>query len=148
MGDGRIKVAKDKAELVEFLKTGSGLFQTYADVLVFAASLGIHSQSRKPILEIAKIDPIRLSVFGEEGYKIINLIAVVDSNNPKILAKNAEEERIKIFEEYANSGLEILANRLKQFANEVSSVLSLLSEFIEEETKEIDEFDLSRFINS
>ncbi|NJM23955.1 MAG: DNA phosphorothioation-associated protein 4, partial [Richelia sp. SM1_7_0] len=40
---GKIRVAKDKAELVKALTSGSDLtgpFGTFADVVVFAASLG------------------------------------------------------------------------------------------------------------
>jgi dnd system-associated protein 4 len=45
MADARVKIAKDKAELVKALKDGSdmnGPFQTYADVIAFAAILGFH----------------------------------------------------------------------------------------------------------
>lgn len=40
---GRIRVAKDKAELVKDLTSsdgGTGPFNTFADVIVFAAALG------------------------------------------------------------------------------------------------------------
>ena len=43
MADTRIRIAKDKAELVKALKDGSDLngpLQTYADVVAFAAMLG------------------------------------------------------------------------------------------------------------
>jgi len=155
MGDVRIKIAKDKAELVKALRAGddtTGPFQSYADVLVFAASLGMQNQSRKPISEFSKeIDPIRQDIFYGKGYdQVINLIAVADANDPKVVATDdeAEEQRIRVFEEYANSGLEILANKLQNFTNEVDCVLSLLSESIEGHKKETDEFDLSRFIGS
>ncbi|MEY3402832.1 MAG: hypothetical protein RLZZ86_2448, partial [Cyanobacteriota bacterium] len=41
---GRIRVAKDKADLVKSLTSadgGTGPFQTFADVIVFAAALGV-----------------------------------------------------------------------------------------------------------
>jgi dnd system-associated protein 4 len=44
MADTRIRIAKDKAELVKALKDGSDLngpFQTYTDVVVFAAMLEV-----------------------------------------------------------------------------------------------------------
>ena len=154
MGDARIKVAKDKADLVKALRVGedtTGPFQSYADVLVFAASLGMQRQSRKPITEYSKdIDPIRQDIFYGKGYdQVINLIAVAVANNPKLVATSdeAEEQRIRIFEEYANGGLEILFNKLHGFTNYTECFLLILNEAIEEDEQKIDEFDLSDLIN-
>jgi dnd system-associated protein 4 len=153
MGDGRIKVAKDKAELVKALRAGddtTGPFQSYADVLVFAASLGIQRQIRKPITEYSKeIDPIRQDIFSGKGYEqIINLISVVDSSEPKIVANNdrTEEQRIKIFEEYANSGLEILTRHLFGTINYYEAILLILHELIKVDNHDLEEFDLSSFL--
>jgi len=49
MADTRVKVAKDKAELVKSLRADSAddttkPFQTYAEVLVFAAALGANNE--------------------------------------------------------------------------------------------------------
>ena len=46
---GRIRVAKDKAELVKALTSvegATGPFPTYADVIVFAAALGAKHKKR------------------------------------------------------------------------------------------------------
>lgn len=63
MAENRIKIAKDKASLVKELKgsdTTSGLFQTYVDVMVFAAALGAKRNKRIPLVEFARdLDPIR-----------------------------------------------------------------------------------------
>jgi dnd system-associated protein 4 len=43
MATNRVRVAKDKADLVKALVSSdsmTGAFQTYADVIVFAAALG------------------------------------------------------------------------------------------------------------
>jgi len=155
MADIRIKVAKDKAELLKALQAKEdtpGTFQSYVDALVFAAALGMKCGRREPIAEYSReIDPIRQDIFQNRGYdQVINLLAVVSSNNPKILASTdeAEAERVKIFEEYANAGLEILEGVLKGSVNHTESLLMFLS--AERETKDVqedEEFDLSRFIN-
>ncbi len=154
MADIRIKVAKDKAELLKALQAKEdtpGTFQSYADALVFAAALGMKRGQREPIAKYSDIDPIRQDIFQNKGYdQVINLLAVVSSNNPKILASTdeAEAERVKIFEEYANAGLEILEGVLKGSVNHTESLLMFLT--AERETKDVqedEEFDLSRFIN-
>jgi dnd system-associated protein 4 len=120
MADARVKIAKDKAELVKALKDGSdmnGPFQTYADVIAFAAALGANKRKRVPLQEISKeLDPIRLSVFDLKGFgTLFNLLAVYYTKDPKTLANSdeLEEERICIFEEYANAGLEIIEEMTK-----------------------------------
>jgi len=154
MGDTRIKVASDKAELVQSLRANddnTSPFQSYADVLVFAAALGMSSSARHPIQEYSKkIDPIRQDVFQGKGYEqVINLISIADTNDPKLVTKSEEAERlrIKIFEEYANAGLEILEHRLKGFSSYTECVLLILNELHQDKqgTKE-DEFDLSSFL--
>ena len=53
---GRIRVAKDKAELVKSLTSAdgeTGPFQTFADVIVFAAALGVKHKKRIPLGEIS-----------------------------------------------------------------------------------------------
>ena len=151
----RIKVAKDKAELVQKLldtKGATGVFQTYADVIAFAASLGAKYKQRIPFQEISKSEPapIHLEVFISRGYdSLIKLIAVVETKDIKILSTqdiDAEEQRILIFEEYANGGLEKLRDDLRGAVDYTERLLLILSteRFKREQTEE--EFDLSRFL--
>jgi dnd system-associated protein 4 len=153
MGDARIKVAKDKAELVKALRAGddtTGPFQSYADVLVFAASLGMQRQSRKPLTEYSKeIDPIRQDIFIGKGYnQVINLISVADTNDPKSVSSSdeAEELRVRIFEEYANSGLDFLLTRLQGHTNYTECILLILDDHVNKQKVNDEEFDLSNFI--
>ncbi|MDX2244936.1 MAG: DNA phosphorothioation-associated protein 4 [Leptolyngbyaceae cyanobacterium bins.302] len=152
MADTRIKVAKDKAQLVKALRASeetTGPFQTYVDVLVFAAAVGVKQGRREPIKEYSKeIDPIRQDIFYGKGYdQVINLLAIATSSDPKTLAANekSEEERIKIFEEYANAGLEILEGVLKgsiEYSEQI--LLFLASEKTTPPSEE--EFDLTNFL--
>jgi dnd system-associated protein 4 len=114
---GRIRVAKDKAELVKALISADGAtgpFQTFADAIVFAAALGAKHNKRVPLGEISKREPspIRLEYFASMGHDIlIKLLAINETKDIKILSLNEEEyekQRNQIFEEYANGGLEIL----------------------------------------
>ncbi len=157
MADTRIKVAKDKAEFLKTLRATEDTprpFQSYADALVFAAALGMKRGVRKPIAEYSKsIDPIRQDIFYSKGYdQVINLLAITSSNNPKILAstEQAEEDRIRIFEEYANAGLEVLARALKGVVNDyyTEALLTFLNEECKtEEPQQPEDFDLTRFIS-
>ncbi|MBC6417912.1 MAG: DNA phosphorothioation-associated protein 4 [Prochloron sp. SP5CPC1] len=155
MAASRIRVAKDKGDLVQSLvesKETTGPFQTYADVIAFAAALGAKYKKRVPLKEISKKEPapIGLEIFISRGYDLaIKLLAIAETKDTKIISTYdaaAEEERIKIFEEYANGGLEKLRQELKGAVDYSERILLILSQerFKEESSEE--EFDLSRFL--
>ena len=154
MGANRIRVAKDKADLVKALvDSGSttGPFQTYADVMVFAAALGAKRKKRSPLGAITKEpSPIALEVFVSRGYDLVfKLLAIRETKDPKIISlldETSEEKRSHIFEEYANGGLEILRDELRGAVDYTERILLILSsERFKEESSE-GGFDLSRFL--
>ena len=151
----RIRVAKDKAELVQKLldtKATTGSFQTYADIIAFAAGLGAKCQKQIEIEEVSRVEPapISLEVFVSRGYdRLIKLIAVVHTQDIKILSTEdaiAESQRVKIFEEYANGGLEQLSNELRGAVDYTERLVLILNtaRFTTETNEE--EFDLSKFL--
>ena len=151
----RIKVAKDKAELVQKLldqKGSTGMFSTYADVMAFAASLGMKHDRRSPFTEVSSSEPapISLEVFISRGYeRLIKLIAVVSTGDIKVLStedESAEATRVQIFEEYANGGLEHLRQELRGAVDYTDRLVLILN--AERFSKEVsdEEFDLSRFL--
>ena len=151
----RIKVAKDKAELVQKLldtKNTTGSFQTYADVVAFAASLGAKYRQRLPIQEVSNSEPapISLEVFISRGYdSLIRLIAVTETQDIKILANHdsqAEALRVLIFEEYANAGLARLQQELRGAVDYTERLLLILNAARYPEQISDEEFDLSRFL--
>jgi dnd system-associated protein 4 len=148
----RIRIDKDKADLVNALvKDNTAPFKTYADVLAFAAALGAKYKRRIPLENIAKEpEPISLEVFLSRGYDLaIKLLAITETKEPKILSHyeiTAEEERVLIFEEYANGGLEKLQNELKGTVDYTERILLVLSGERFREQSSTEEFDLSRFL--
>lgn len=153
---GRIRVAKDKADVVKSLTStdgGTGPFQTFADVIVFAAALGVKHKKRIPLGEISKREPapIRLEVFAVSGYDIlIKLIALTETQDIIILSPHEEEyekQRNGTFEEYANGGLEILQNELRGAVDYSERILLFLSYERANNPKEEKEFDLTKFLS-
>jgi dnd system-associated protein 4 len=153
MPDTRIRIAKDKAELVKALKDGSDLngpFQTYADVVAFAAMLGAYKGRRVPLDEICKSDPdpIPQEHFVSRRYEnVIQLLAISATQDPKILAEkeNHEEERVRIFEEYANAGLEFLQSQVLGVVDYTEQALLLLS-FEKASEYSNDNFDITSLL--
>ncbi|MEH2069408.1 MAG: DNA phosphorothioation-associated protein 4 [Nostoc sp.] len=153
MAANRIRVAKDKAELVKSLvasKDTTGPFQTYVEVMVFAAALGAKHKKRVPIEGIAKdISPLRQDYFSNSFALLINLLAITETKDIKILSEEdvADEQRIHIFEEYANSGLEIIQNELRGAVDYSERLLLILSSERFNNEYEEEEFNLSKFLS-
>ncbi|MEH2289418.1 DNA phosphorothioation-associated protein 4 [Nostoc sp.] len=156
MAANRIRVGKDKAELVKSLvasKDTTGPFQTYVEVMVFAAALGVKYKKRVPLGETSKREPspIPQENFASLGYDlIIKLLGINETQDINILSSREEQDedkRTQIFEEYANGGLEILQNELRGSVDYSERLLLVL--ISERGTKEQleEEFDLSKFLN-
>jgi dnd system-associated protein 4 len=156
MAPSRIRIAQDKADLVKALAASdskTGLFSTYADVVLFAASLGIKRRKRSPLQSISKREPgpIAQDYFINRGHDVvIDLIAIGEVKDKDILSNGkpeVEAQRIQIFEEYANGGLEILQEELKgaiDYADRI--LLMMVGERFHTEESGQKSFDLSRFL--
>ncbi|MEH2104889.1 DNA phosphorothioation-associated protein 4 [Nostoc sp.] len=153
---GRIRVAKDKAELVKDLTSsdgGTGPFNTFADVIVFAAALGAKHKRRVALGEISKREPspIPQEQFIVRGYNtVINLIAITEAQDIKVLSLeegNNNEKRNYIFEEYANGGLEILQSEIRGAVDYSERILLILSHERFQDNSEEEDFDLSKFLS-
>jgi dnd system-associated protein 4 len=161
MSENRIRVAKDKAELVKSLVASpenNSPFQTYADVILFAAVLGAKHEQRLPLGEISKKEPgpISSEIFIARGYDtVIKLIAIAATENINVISPDRsdfEEQRIHIFEEYANGGLEILHQELRGAVDYTERILLMLSVTANSSDRNIPtedrstEFDLRKFM--
>ncbi|MBE9125279.1 MULTISPECIES: DNA phosphorothioation-associated protein 4 [unclassified Coleofasciculus] len=155
MGASRIRVAKDKADLIKALVASgdtTGPFQTYADAIAFAAALGAKRKKRSPLGAIAKKEPapISIDIFVSRGYEVVmKLLALAETKDAKIISSfdgKWEEERILIFEEYANGGLEILRDELRGAVDYSERLVLVLNAERVQPVQLEEEFDLSRFL--
>ncbi len=155
MSSNRIRVAKDKAALVKALTVSegtTGLFQTYADVMVFAATLGAKRKKRLPLGEISRNEPspIAYEIFVSRGYDLVfKLLAIAKTKDTKIISsveQTSEEKRTQVFEEYANGGLEILRDELRGAVDYSEQILLVLTAERKVQEMQEEDFNLSRFL--
>lgn len=152
MLERRIAYSKDKAEVIRRLQSGedsSGPFALIADVLVFAAAVGIKRDRRSPLAE-PLAEPIRQGVFDRQGYDtMMHLIALYADPRATVLADSDEavNARAQAFEEYANGGLEVLQEEIRG----VQHVLETIVLMINAERSRADEgsgvFELAKLID-
>ncbi|TMR22632.1 DNA phosphorothioation-associated protein 4 [Nonomuraea turkmeniaca] len=145
----RIRRPADKEELIARLagEAPDALFASMRDLFVFAAALG-KAEGKKVPLPGTKGD-IRLELFQRDsGHELlIQVLSVLEHEDDlEILRDDRVAERVAIFEQYANGGLEIIqahlnANRL---AREDDAIQMLVNRHIEKHLAE-NGIDLTRF---
>ena len=130
----RIAIEKDLASFAMSLTPGgefdSAPFPTIADLLAFAAALGgAHCELMAVVNRAKQPDPIRREVFATRNYEtLIDLLAAYEKQDVRTLQSSDESvnERLEIFEGYANAGLRYLKEKLDPFADKLEGLELLL----------------------
>lgn len=113
VGMKRIHRAIDKESIIQILTSDSvGVFKEIWRLLLFAAVLGFSNQRREPLSSVETGKGIDQLSFGNNPVwpGLLYLLGLVDSDDTQVLksSEESEDERVQIFEEYANGGLAIL----------------------------------------
>jgi dnd system-associated protein 4 len=109
-------------------------FSTFRDTLLFAAAVGVRFKRRVPFAGAAG-DPIRYETLTAPTFSeaLVSMIATNEvTDDPEIMDNARLDERIRIFEEYANGGLEYIQEQVnvrRQTAALV--VIALVTEALE-----------------
>lgn len=120
---GDVRRPKQYEEMLRKLCQEDGkIFLTYKDALVFAACLGFEEE-RKVSFDKSS-EPVGMHIFkGDYDAAIFNCIGLAETNDPSIMGVSREEEKIRIFEEYACGGLEIIENKIYKAAGSWDQLL-------------------------
>jgi dnd system-associated protein 4 len=111
-GDVRVRRPQQYEALMQELREEAA-FATFRDILLFAAAVGAHFKRRIPFTSSG--ERIRYETLKEPAFSetLINMIAASEPpNDPEILDSTKAEERVGIFEEYANGGLEYIQEQV------------------------------------
>jgi dnd system-associated protein 4 len=138
VGMKRIHRATDKKRIIDTLTSdGTAVFREIWRLLLFSAALGFKNGKREPLTNVDSGDAIRQELFGNcpAWPGILYLIGLVETGGTDVLmaTEEAEDQRIKAFEEYANGGLAILDEHFKSGNSNLDALLN----FIQAQTAEI-----------
>jgi len=136
-GMKRIQRASDKEEIIKSLMSDQlGVFKEIWKLLLFASQVGIKNGKRELLKSVDSGKGIDQSTFGNcpSWPGILYLISLVESGATDCLcgSSDAEDDRISVFQEYANGGLSIL----KDFFSDRPLDLDGLLAFIESQRGE------------
>lgn len=129
IGEVRVRRPADHEVLIKRMQEEGG-FLYMRDVLLFAAGVGVNNNRRFSFQKSS--EPIRYDTLTEPSFSgtfVSMLSAYTLPEDPEILAPERLDERVKIFEEYANGGLEYIQEAINMRKEPLNIVLrSLLNE--------------------
>jgi len=113
VGMKRIQRASDKEEIIkELLSEKVGVFKEIWKLLLFAAQVGVKNNNRLPLKAADPGKGIDQTTFGNcpawPGVLYLMTLAETQKSESLSGSQDAEDERVSVFQEYANGGLAIL----------------------------------------
>lgn len=124
------------------------IFNTNKDLFLFAVAIGFKYKQKLPLRHRGTEIPFTVFQKDKKNFYFIDLIALGDTEDVHILDWDSEkivDEKIKIFEEYANAGLEVIDQKLfKESGDIFENLLQLI--YKELENNNIQNFDLDDLI--
>ncbi|MEU8965867.1 DNA phosphorothioation-associated protein 4 [Streptomyces sp. NPDC048491] len=129
--EDRLRRPTQHEDLISALSGKEGPFGTMVDVLMFAALLGRNKEKREPFEKAG--EPMRLSIMEGRQYGdvLMDMVAVAEvPDDPKVLSDERQPERVKIFEEYANGGLNYIQGEVN--ASGGQGYVSIISNLVME----------------
>ncbi len=108
--------------------TKQPIFPTFRDLLCFAATLGFETGTRLP-LDAKCDDFVEKRVFERDDLSVdlLYLIALAQTRDVDILRDDNEDKMVQIFEEYANGGLQVITEWLREHPEDPSGDKALLA---------------------
>jgi dnd system-associated protein 4 len=103
------------------------VFPTMRELLCFAAVVGFHDGKRTSIE--GKTHEIDARIFGNSptAIDLLYLIALAHKREVNVLRDENDDEMIRIFEEFANTGLDLIAQWLREKPDDLVGDGALLS---------------------
>lgn len=148
LGIKRIQRASDKEDIIKLLTSDTfGAFREIWRLLFFAAMVGFKNSRREPLVSTGSGEGIRQDSFANNPVwsGTLFLLGLVESSSTEVLrgTEEAEDERIKIFEEYANGGLAILKEEFEASNDSIDSLLYFIQSHTGGIPKSVPDLDIS-----
>lgn len=110
--------------------TKQPIFPTFRDLLCFSAALGFEMGRKLPV-DAGAGDFVDGRVFAKDDLSmdLLYLIALAENRDVDILREENEDKMIQVFEEYANGGLQVMTEWLKEHPEDPNGDKALLAAF-------------------
>jgi dnd system-associated protein 4 len=128
------RIQRDSAheELIKTLTTGdTAIFKEIWRLMFFASSVGVAHGKRKPLKNVDSGKNMPDSYFGTPGWPgYLHLLGITETGGSEILhgTEKNQEFVISAFEEYANAGLEIIGEKIREASTPLDALSIILME--------------------
>lgn len=128
------RIQRDSAheELIKTLTSGdAAIFKEIWRLMLFASSVGIAHGKRKPLKNVDSGKNIPDTYFGTPGWPgYLHLLGITETGGGEILHGTEKNQEIVIsaFEEYANAGLEIISEKIREASTPLDALSIILLE--------------------
>ena len=131
VGMKRIMRSADKEDIIEELMSSRvGVFSQIWKLLLFAAQVGIKTKRREPLKAIESGKGIDQATFGNSSAwpGILYLMGLAEEGDSRIIECNpdGEDQRIQMFQEYANGGLAVIKEFFKNRPIDLDGILAFI----------------------
>ncbi len=143
VGMKRIQRASDKEEIIKSLMSDQvGVFKEIWKLLLFAAQVGVKNNARTPLKAADPGKGIDQTTFGNcpawPGVLYLMTLAETQKSESLSGSQDAEDERVAVFQEYANGGLAILQDFFAGRPTDLDGLLAFIETQREESAGRLD----------
>lgn len=143
VGMKRIQRASDKEEIIKSLMSEQvGVFKEIWKLLLFAAQVGMKNNARTLLTAADPGKGIDQTTFGNcpAWPGVLFLMALAETQKSESLSgsQDAEDERVAVFQEYANGGLTVLQDFFAGRPIDLDGLLAFIETQTEEANRKID----------
>lgn len=143
VGMKRIQRASDKEEIIKSLMSDQvGVFKEIWKLLLFAAQIGVKNHVRTPLKAADPGKGIDQTTFGNcpAWPGVLYLMTLAETQRSESLSgsQDAEDERVAVFQEYANGGLAILQDFFAGRSIDLDGLLAFIETQREESSTKLD----------
>lgn len=143
VGMKRIQRASDKEEIIkELMSEKVGVFKEIWKLLLFAAQVGVKNNNRLPLKAADPGKGIDQTTFGNcpawPGVLYLMTLAETQKSESLSGSADAEDERVSVFQEYANGGLAILQDFFAGRPIDLDGLLAFIETQREESVTKLD----------
>lgn len=125
--------------LYDLCQSDKKIFLSYKDALVFSACLGFAKETKREFDKTS--EQVGMHIFkGEFDEAIFQCIELCENQDPRKMSDDNLDARIRLFEEYAAGGLDIIKSRIYEGPEDWDSALvGLIMEYESEPKKILDD---------
>jgi len=147
-GAKRIHRSKDKEQIISALMSDQvGVFKEIWRLLLFAAQLGYQAKRRETLAAVDTGKGIDQTTFGNcpSWPGVTHLMGLVENDSSDVLqgTPEAEDERLTIFQEYANGGLALIEEQFDGRMIDIDGLLDMINRNMTNRSDQRPDLDLS-----